>query len=195
MLADADSYTREEIIPEHFALTLGIYYRETSNIILNKKYSKSVNHLYIVSLASCLSWILECFLKLMSAPNLISQKGHSSFFSVCVLSWPTWPDTRMNASVIIDGNRLIIVVQYLAVIVAKGEGTVVAHERLLTAIAAKSCDQHIWNFYQHASLLPSLRLPPSSELSLHWLNNFRPLWPSWSTWLPPIIMKTRVTYN
>jgi len=25
-------------------LTLGIYYRETSNIILNKKYSKSINH-------------------------------------------------------------------------------------------------------------------------------------------------------
>ena len=34
-------------------------------------------------------------------------------------------------------------VEYLAVVVTKGEGTVVAHERLLTAIAATSCGHHI----------------------------------------------------
>ena len=36
--------------------------------------------------------------------------------------------------------------EYLAVIVAKGEGTVVAHERLLTAIAAKTLLSHDYTF-------------------------------------------------
>ena len=71
---------------------------------------------------------------------------------------------------------------YLTVIVAKGEGAMVAHERLLTAIAAKTLSSHLKNLHlNQCASSPSLRLPSSSELSLHWLNNFRSLWPSWST--------------